>query len=60
VDADAFAVPDPYYSGEEGFELVLNLIEPACINLLERLDLNKTLTAETTQVEQKIEPSHGN
>jgi protein-tyrosine phosphatase len=60
VDADAFAVPDPYYSGEEGFELVLNLIEPACINLLERLDFNKTLTAETTQVEQKIEPSHGN
>lgn len=28
-------VPDPYYGGESGFELVLNLLEEACSNLLE-------------------------
>lgn len=27
-------VPDPYYSGEQGFELVLDLIEDACERLL--------------------------
>ena len=30
-------VPDPYYSGEDGFELVLDLIEDASVNLLESL-----------------------
>ncbi len=28
-------VPDPYYGGDDGFELVLDLIEAACDNLLE-------------------------
>lgn len=28
------AVPDPYYSGAEGFELVLDLVEEACATLL--------------------------
>ena len=27
-------VPDPYYEGSEGFELVLDLLEDACANLL--------------------------
>lgn len=27
-------VPDPYYEGSEGFELVLDLLEDACENLL--------------------------
>ena len=27
-------VPDPYYSGAEGFELVLDLLEEACDGLL--------------------------
>lgn len=27
-------VPDPYYEGSEGFELVLDLLEDACHNLL--------------------------
>lgn len=27
-------VPDPYYEGSEGFELVLDLLEDACLNLL--------------------------
>jgi len=30
-------VPDPYYSGDEGFELVLDLIEDASSNLLKSL-----------------------
>ena len=30
-------VPDPYYEGSEGFELVLNLLEDACENLLNRI-----------------------
>ena len=32
-------VPDPYYEGAEGFELVLNLLEDGCANLLSRLEL---------------------
>ena len=27
-------IPDPYYEGAEGFELVLDLLENACANLL--------------------------
>lgn len=27
-------VPDPYYGGKEGFELVLDLLEDACEGLL--------------------------
>ena len=30
-------VPDPYYEGSEGFELVLDLLEDACENLYEQL-----------------------
>ncbi|MDO9321412.1 MAG: low molecular weight protein-tyrosine-phosphatase [Pseudomonas sp.] len=30
-------VPDPYYSGEEGFELVLDLLERACDGLVAEL-----------------------
>jgi protein-tyrosine phosphatase len=30
-------VPDPYYGGEEGFELVLDLLEDSCNGLLENL-----------------------
>ncbi len=30
-------VPDPYYGGEEGFELVLDLLEDSCEGLLENL-----------------------
>lgn len=30
-------VPDPYYGGEEGFELVLDILEDACKGLLEAL-----------------------
>jgi len=30
-------IPDPYYDGAEGFELVLNLLEDGCQNLLDIL-----------------------
>lgn len=30
-------VPDPYYSGAEGFELVLDLLEDACQSLLDEI-----------------------
>ncbi len=30
-------VPDPYYGGEDGFELVLDLLEDACLGLLDEL-----------------------
>jgi protein-tyrosine phosphatase len=31
-------VPDPYYGGAEGFELVLNILEDGCESLLERIE----------------------
>ncbi len=33
-DLDYVEVPDPYYGGEKGFELVLDLVETACASLL--------------------------
>lgn len=36
-------VPDPYYEGSEGFELVLDLLEDACDNLLTQL-LDSSIT----------------
>jgi protein-tyrosine phosphatase len=30
-------VPDPYYGGPEGFELVLDVCEAACAGLLDHL-----------------------
>lgn len=32
-------VPDPYYEGHEGFEIVLDLLEEACRNLLNELSV---------------------
>ncbi|MCG9696987.1 low molecular weight protein-tyrosine-phosphatase [Shewanella sp. Isolate11] len=37
ADADYSEVPDPYYGGEQGFELVLDLLEISCDNLLDKL-----------------------
>ena len=31
-------IPDPYYGGAEGFELVIDLLEDACAGLLESFD----------------------
>lgn len=30
-------VPDPYYAGREGFEYVLDILEDACANLLDKV-----------------------
>ena len=38
--SSAHEVPDPYYGGEEGFELVLDLLEDACAGLLNKLEVN--------------------
>lgn len=35
-----YSVPDPYYEGVQGFELVLDLLEDACAGLLDRLKKN--------------------
>lgn len=32
-----YAIPDPYYEGASGFELVLDLLEDACAGLLESI-----------------------
>ena len=34
---DRTYVPDPYYEGREGFELVLDMLEDGCEGLLEEL-----------------------
>lgn len=31
-------IPDPYYDGDEGFELVITLLEEACQNLFDTLE----------------------
>lgn len=34
-DSRVYAIPDPYYEGSEGFELVLDLLERGCENFLD-------------------------
>ena len=34
-------IPDPYYEGHEGFELVLDLLEDGCSTLIEQLKSDK-------------------
>ena len=43
--AEHESVPDPYYSGTDGFELVLDLVEDACSGLLEHIVVNHDLEA---------------
>lgn len=40
ADTSHEAVPDPYYSGQDGFELVLDLVEQACTGLIQHLRSN--------------------
>ena len=40
VGYDDTYVPDPYYGGASGFELVLDLLEDACLGLLTELNKN--------------------
>jgi len=37
VDINFEEVPDPYYGGSEGFEIVLDILEDACKGLLEKI-----------------------
>jgi len=37
ADSGHETVPDPYYSGAQGFELVLDLVEDACTGLLNHI-----------------------
>ena len=39
---EATYVPDPYYEGAQGFEIVLDLLEDACSGLLEELKEGST------------------
>jgi protein-tyrosine phosphatase len=32
------AIPDPYYGGEQGFDNVLDLLDDACMGLLEKIN----------------------
>lgn len=34
-------VPDPYYEGAQGFEIVLDLLEDGCNNLLDKLEADR-------------------
>ncbi len=40
---DASSVPDPYYKGEQGFELVLDILEDACNELFLSLRKDKNI-----------------
>ena len=35
------SIPDPYYGGDSGFELVISLLEDACQGLLDHLQKNR-------------------
>jgi protein-tyrosine phosphatase len=42
-------VPDPYYAGEEGFEIVLDLVADACGRVLDELRLDELRRDELRQ-----------
>lgn len=37
IDKQSDSVPDPYYGGDSGFELVLDLLEDSCEGLIEKI-----------------------
>ena len=43
---DRSYVPDPYYEGHEGFELVLDLLEDGCEGILEHIGKEKAATCK--------------
>lgn len=47
-DAPMIEVPDPYYGGRDGFELVFELVDSACAALLDKL-LDRHITEKDTQ-----------
>lgn len=40
-DRNYHSVPDPYFGGDAGFELVLDILEDACEGLLEKIQLEE-------------------
>lgn len=42
-DKDVTEVPDPYYGREEGFSMVLDMLEIACVRLLDRIMIQHNL-----------------
>jgi protein-tyrosine phosphatase len=38
-----FDVPDPYYSGNDGFELIFRLLDDACEKIADSLEKNSRL-----------------
>lgn len=44
-------VPDPYYSGPEGFELVLDILEDSCAGLLDKIIIDRGLTRKSKETE---------
>ena len=43
TEHDAAEVPDPYYGGPEGFEVVLDLLEDGCTELVRRIQAGTLL-----------------
>jgi protein-tyrosine phosphatase len=43
--AQSLEVPDPYYGGSEGFEHVIDLVQAACIGVLDSLGLSRPATS---------------
>jgi len=37
IHSEYDGVPDPYYGGQAGFELVLDILEDACIGFIQKL-----------------------
>ncbi len=46
---EAAEVPDPYYGGDRGFELVIDILEDACSGLLEHINKETTKNAGGTE-----------
>lgn len=51
---DATFVPDPYYEGAEGFEIVLDLLEDACNGLADSLKAQNTSHKTSTKSRSQI------
>ena len=41
AEADDLDVPDPYYEGPDGFDVVLDQIQAACVGLLEHVQASE-------------------
>ena len=46
-------VPDPYWSGQDGFELVLDLVEEACAALLDSVTSQRAIAGPASTNTQR-------